>query len=361
MQPAPAISVIMPVYNGAVLLGETLDSLWRQSFDDFELLVVDDGSTDGTRDLLAAQADPRLRVILNDRNMGPVAARNRAVAVARGRYLAALDADDLSLPMRFERQVTLLDARPDVVMAAGAGDLLLDGRRRPSVVPRQTTPGLIDWMLGFSNPILWSSVMVRADAVRRLSGFMDPARVYAEDFDFHHRIRRLGAIVRIDEVLIHYRCHSGGISQINRARMAARSAAVLAEANAPYWQDDAADLADIVVRHVMLGDPVADAVTIGRVMAAIRALPMPADADSAALAYAHLDGLRHGLARSSVRGGHAALRDVRRQGGGDLKLAGITGLEWRAVGTLRAAYRRRFELAVRAQRLLPAIAACTVL
>jgi glycosyltransferase involved in cell wall biosynthesis len=109
-RPDPVISVVMPVYNGAALLPATLDSLAAQSFTDFEVIVVDDCSTDATRACVAGWSDPRVRLVAMPVNGGPVLARNAGVAAARGRYIAALDADDLCRPDRFARQVAYLKA-----------------------------------------------------------------------------------------------------------------------------------------------------------------------------------------------------------------------------------------------------------
>ena len=110
---APAVSVVMAVYNGAALLPETLASLRAQTFTDWELVAFDDCSKDDSIAVLRAFGDPRIRVIAAAENGGPVVARNRAFAEARGRYVAGLDQDDISLPERFAKQVAFLDTHPD--------------------------------------------------------------------------------------------------------------------------------------------------------------------------------------------------------------------------------------------------------
>ncbi|MBX3594172.1 glycosyltransferase family 2 protein [Sphingomonas sp.] len=358
MEAPPAISVIMPVYNGATHLAATLDSLWAQRFPDFELILVDDGSTDGTRDLIAAQRDPRIRAIFAERNMGPVAARNRAAGEARGRYIAALDADDLALPDRFARQVALLDADRSVAMVATAAEFLLEGGRlRPSSVPAETSPGFLDWLLRFGNPILWSSVMIRADAARRLDPFMRRERMFAEDFDFHHRIRSHGRIARIDEVLLQYRCHAGGISQRSRTRMATRAAAVLRDVNADVWGAEASFLARQVVRYLMLEEPVGDAATLANVIRAVALLPPPADERGMSLAAAHLGRLYLRLARAGVRSGWLSLADLSRLRSAGMEGPGLPGVQWRAVGLARAIWRERNGIGATVQGVAPTMAA----
>lgn len=108
----PIVSLIIPAYNGEHFLPDTLRSLERQTLTDWEAIVIDDGSTDATRAMMRNWPDARVRLIENAENMGPVRARNRGVAAARGRYVAGLDQDDLCLPERLARQVAYLEAHP---------------------------------------------------------------------------------------------------------------------------------------------------------------------------------------------------------------------------------------------------------
>lgn len=241
----------MPVYNGAALIGETVASLKAQHFTDFEVVIVDDCSTDDTPAILAAIGDPRFRLFRADRNAGPVHARNRAVAEARGRYIAALDADDLCVPERLARQVAYLDAHPYTVLVGTAAGVLQAGVVRPSRLPSVTTPSLIEWLLWISNPLVWSSVMMRSEAARGLAPFTRPERVYAEDFDLYHRVATLGRIGRIDDPLVIYRSHAGGISRQHADAMHRAALAVLAERHQPALGDEAEARCALIVRHVM--------------------------------------------------------------------------------------------------------------
>src|SRR3546814_6420949 len=128
---APIVSVIMAAYNGAALLPETLASLQAQTFGDFELIVVDDRSPDDTLALLHGWSDHRIHVIAAAENQGPVKARNRPFAHARGRYLAALDQDDICLPDRFARSGAHLAAHPETeLVVRTAGTVCGGGTRR---------------------------------------------------------------------------------------------------------------------------------------------------------------------------------------------------------------------------------------
>jgi GT2 family glycosyltransferase len=264
MSGAPAISVIMAAFNGAALLPATLATLQKQTFGDFEVIVVDDCSTDATRDVLRAWPDPRVRMIALDANGGPVRARNRAFAEARGRYIAALDQDDLCLPDRFARQVAYLDAHPATVLVASATEVLDGARLLPSPHVAHTTPTLLRWLIRIENPIVWSSVMIRADAGRRLDPFTRPDILYAEDFDLYHRLSALGAIARIDTPLLAYRRHAAGASQRYEDVMLGSARRVLSAAYETVLGAEAEPAATLIVEHLMHRQPVPDRTALAR-------------------------------------------------------------------------------------------------
>ena len=195
----PTVSVVIPVYNGAPWIGETLASLTDQTLTDWEAIVVDDCSPDDVAAIVAAWPDPRVRLVRLAANGGPVRARNRGVAEARGRYIAGLDQDDLCRPERLARQVAYLDAHPEVALLGTLADQLSGGRITAMTYPAHTTPALIGWLSWIENPLVWSTVMVRGEVARRLDPFTRPDILYAEDFDLYHRIAAQGAIARLDE------------------------------------------------------------------------------------------------------------------------------------------------------------------
>lgn len=310
----PTVSVIMAAYNGAALLGETVASLQAQSFAHWELIAVDDCSKDDTLAVLRGFDDPRIRVIASEINGGPVVARNRAFAEARGRYVAALDQDDLCLPERFARQVAFLDANPDTVLVSTAAKLLENDRITAGHWPRPLTPGLIDWLMLVRNPLVWSSVMFRAEAARRLDPFERPEMRYVEDFDLYHRLRAFGRLAQIDEELMLYRCHAGGASNMFNLTMRAHAEALLNERHRAWLGDGAPDIAGLLVRHAMEGEPVPDAATLGRLFRGIgvlrEAFAAGSDAATIALADREISRLWWRLCRAGVRSGRIALHQA---------------------------------------------------
>ncbi|MBX9797191.1 glycosyltransferase [Sphingomonas sp.] len=302
----PRVSVIIAAYNGAALIGETIASLKAQTLTEFEVVIVDDCSTDDTRAVLAAIDDPRFRVIEAAANRGPVHSRNRAFAEARGTYIAGLDQDDLCAPTRLAEQAAYLDAHPDTVLVASAADVIEGGRVRAARLPAVTCPALVEWMLWICNPLVWSSVMVRADAARRLAPFTRPDRLYAEDFDLYHRIGALGRVARVDTPLLHYRSHEGGASSRHTAIMLASATQVLAERYAPHFADAEAR-AKLIATHVMAREPVPDRATLALLGETLAGLQAAFVADRAPQAEA-LRRIRWETARLWAAIGRAGLR-----------------------------------------------------
>lgn len=308
----PRVSVIMAAYNGAAWLPDTLASLYAQTLTDWELVVVDDRSTDATLTLLRACGDARVRVIESVANGGPVVARNRAFAEARGRYIAALDQDDIALPERLAQQVAWLDTAPDTVLVASATDQLVAGRRVPWPAARALSPDLIDWQMLVCNPIVWSSVMFRAEAARRLSPFERPDYRYVEDFDLYHRLRPFGRIAQIDAVLTLYRQHPEGASRRHADVMRANAERLLRERQAALLGAPDAELAALVQRHVMAREAVPDAATLRRLFDGIgrlRAAFLKTRGAAAAAPVEQAVGeLWWRVCRASIRAGTLTLR-----------------------------------------------------
>ena len=341
----PVVSVVIPGYNGAAFIGETLASLGAQTLTDWEAIVVDDRSSDDTRALVRGWADPRVRLIENAENRGPVRTRNRGVAEARGRYIAGLDQDDLCRPERLAMQVAYLEAHPDVALVGAQAEQLRDGKVSAMQDAPHTTPDLIAWLSRIENPIVWSSVMVRGDVARRLDPFTRPDILYAEDFDLYHRIQALGRIARIDRPLLLYRQHAGGASKRFTDTMRASAMRVLAERHAALLgEDEAAALARLLVLHNMGGEPVPDRATLMRlgtgiatVQAAFLAQERP-DAESSRLIRWETARRWARIGRAGLRSGAVGVRDVLAARPPHLGLgyAGLESLLWcGAIGAVR--------------------------
>lgn len=218
MPAPPRISVIVASYNGERFVAETMRSILRQTLADFELLVVDDGSTDGTRAILAdlAAGDSRMRVIEKP-NEGLITTLNRGIAEARGDYIARIDHDDLMRPMRLERQAAFLDANPSFV---AVGCLMQSMRADGSYIgtPRIRHEKLRHDPAAFPPRQQWlygPTPMIRAAALREAGGYREKF-VTAEDRDLCWRLGRLGPMARLPEVLVDYRFHATNQSRLRQ-------------------------------------------------------------------------------------------------------------------------------------------------
>jgi glycosyltransferase involved in cell wall biosynthesis len=242
----PVVSVLMGVHNGLPYVGEAVASILGQTLRAIELVVVDDASDDGTSELLARQDDPRLVVLRNDHNVGLTQSLNRALATARGRYVARQDADDRSLPDRLERQVAFLERRPDIALC-GTWARFIDAHGRLTAIGRPPSdPAALAATLRRGNVVFHGSIAARRDVVTALGGYR-PAFRYAQDYDLYLRALERHRLANLPEPLYELRFHAAAIS---RAQCAAQTrfavlARRLAEQRRERGSDDLDDSADV--------------------------------------------------------------------------------------------------------------------
>ncbi len=244
VQMSPDISVALPVYNGSRWLTEAIESVFRQTYHDFELLVVDDGSTDDTPRLLDVYTnrDKRIRV-LRQNHSGLVTALNRCVAEARGSFFARLDADDRLASRRLEAQIRFLRSNADFgLVGSWAHKIDANGRLLGKITPA-TSPELLSQQLMRVNPFLHSSIMMRTELVRRLGGYRSAFEA-AEDYDLWLRVAEVSKVTNLPELLVEYRWHGEGVShrKIIRASFSSRLAQRSAYARRHLSYDPAAAL-----------------------------------------------------------------------------------------------------------------------
>jgi len=202
------ISTLTTVRNGAAFIREAIDSLLAQTDAHFEVIVVDDGSTDETARLLAAYSDPRLTVAILP-PVGRVPALIHAVGLARGEFFAQLDADDIALPHRLAAQRAFLNEHPEVALVGGRAiefDSVSEWCR-----PAPAGPGAVRRALGMYNPFYCSSLTFRRSAYEEVGGFQ-VADGWGHDFAFLIRVALRHPVDILPDPVIRYRRHSGQIS-----------------------------------------------------------------------------------------------------------------------------------------------------
>ena len=212
----PRVSVLLPVHNGMPWLVEAIESLRRQTFTDHEVIVIDDGSTDGTGDYLASLAERLAWCVLDGRHLGLTPTLNGCLALAVAPLVARLDADDLARPDRLERQVAFMDAHPEVgLLGTGAIEKAPDGRTLRLVTPPTGDADLRAALIR-RNPFVHSSVMFRRAIVQRLGGYDTRYRV-AQDYDLWMRMAQVTRVACLPDVLVERRILPTGVSA-TRAR-----------------------------------------------------------------------------------------------------------------------------------------------
>ena len=195
----PAISVVMSVFNGEAYLEEAICSVLDQSMQDFELIVIDDGSTDSTGKILECFEDPRLKT-LKQANQGLTRSLNTGIAMAKGEYIARMDADDLSHPERLLRQYEEMQRRPDLALL-GTWSILI-GETGKELEKKKLPVGIdeIKSSIFLTNPFVHGSMMFRKQALNSVSGYRD-AFIYAQDYDLALRINEQYEIDNLPEYL----------------------------------------------------------------------------------------------------------------------------------------------------------------
>jgi glycosyltransferase involved in cell wall biosynthesis len=213
-QSSPLVTILMPVCDGEQFLREAIGSILAQTFTDFEFLIVDDASADSSRSIVLGYDDPRIRLLVNDRNLGVTRTLNRGVQQARGRYLARMDADDVSMPERLERQVAHLDANPDCAVVTTFAQIIDADSVPQGEACVDLSPEELDWELQLQNRLIHGAVMMRTDVVRRLGAY-DEKMKRAQDYDLWLRISDEHAIHTLPEFLYSWRQHDQGISALH--------------------------------------------------------------------------------------------------------------------------------------------------
>lgn len=208
----PKVSVLMAVYNGDRYLREAIDSILGQTFQDFEFLIINDGSTDRTREVILSYDDPRIRLVDNEHNLGLTQSLNRGLMLAKGEFVARQDGDDISEPERLAKQVAFLEANPEVALL-GTWYKKIDAQG--SLIGLRELPcdyTQIRWSLLFFCPLVHSAVMLRKPTVVEQLGTYDESFSYSQDYEFWSRIARHFPVANLNEPLVQYRVSPGSMT-----------------------------------------------------------------------------------------------------------------------------------------------------
>jgi len=211
----PLVTVLMSVHNDLRYLPQAAESVLRQSLEDFEFLIFDDGSSDGSREYLAGLDDSRVRLVRNETNLGLTRSLNLGLDPARGKYIARMDADDVAMPQRLARQVEFLEANPDVGVV-GSSRVLIDERGDfVADAPAVEDDLRIRWKCLLGNPFAHPAVMLRKDVLSRHRLRYDESFRTAQDYELWSRLLAVTRGHNLPEPLLHYRLRAG-VSRTNK-------------------------------------------------------------------------------------------------------------------------------------------------
>ncbi len=208
----PKVSVIMSVYNGERYLKEAIESILHQTFTDFEFLIVNDGSTDGSLEIIQSYQDGRVRVINNEQNIGLTKSLNKAIRQTRGEYIARQDADDISLSNRFEEQTKYFDQHPEVALL-GTSVYKIDEQGKvvgKIIVPEKPVGNLLK-----GNQFSHGSTMFTKEVVDRLGGYNELFK-YCQDYELWGRIAKHYKVRNLTQALYKLRFHGENIRSLKR-------------------------------------------------------------------------------------------------------------------------------------------------
>lgn len=210
-QMTPQITVLMPAFNPGIHFESALDSILGQSLGSFELLIIDDGTTDGSLDILKDVPDPRIRLITNPSNLGLVATLNQGLELARGSHIARMDSDDVAHPERLARQLSYMQAHPDIAILGTWSRTIGDG-----VTPWETHhpahhANIVSQML-FNTGLTHPSVMLDAQQLQAHGLRYRTTNLHAEDYDLWVRACQTVTLANLPELLLDYRIHGKQVS-----------------------------------------------------------------------------------------------------------------------------------------------------
>lgn len=198
----PAISVVMPVYNGEKYLREAIDSILNQTFSNFEFIILNDGSTDKTEEIILSYTDPRIVYVKNEENLQIVKTLNKGIALAKGKYIARMDADDISMPERFAKQFAFMEANPDVGVC---GTWLKTFGEISDVLQMPVSHDEILVTLLFNSCIMHPTVFMRKTVLCAQTVIYDENYNKAEDYELWTRLIFKTKFANIPQALLNYR------------------------------------------------------------------------------------------------------------------------------------------------------------
>jgi glycosyltransferase involved in cell wall biosynthesis len=227
---SPILSIILPAYNAATYIAETIESVLHQDYTNFELLIIDDGSTDTTAQVVHPfTSDQRVIYIKDEHNIGLIQTLNKGISLAKGKYIGRIDADDIwHNPNKISMQMEYFDTHPDTVLIGTSAIAIDQSGKTLFTMKYPSEEQIIRKQFLSGNPFIHPSVICLKEAMVNAGGFLTED-TYAEDYGLWLRIAALGHIHNISEPLMKYRIHGNGVSQSNAIKQTMQSLRITKE------------------------------------------------------------------------------------------------------------------------------------
>ena len=218
---SPLVTVLMPVYNGEKYLKEAIESILNQTFRDFEFLIIDDGSADKSAEIIKSFNDARIRLERNETNLGLIKTLNKRLGLAKGKYIARMDCDDISLPKRLSAQVNFMEKHPEIGVCGSWVKVIGLKQEFVNRYPQKHEEARA--YLLFNTPLAHPSVIIRKEVMEKHELKYDENYKHAEDYELWSRIIKHTKLSNIPKVLLHYRMHDASVSKKNSSEQTENS------------------------------------------------------------------------------------------------------------------------------------------
>lgn len=228
-----SISVLLPVYNAEKYIDQSIQSILNQTYTNFELLIIDDGSTDNSLSVIQCFDDTRIKIIQNKKNLGLIKTLNKGIDLAQGKYIARMDADDIAMPNRLEKQIAFLENKPQYALVGTQANFIFGDKLSKALFNMETKSEVLPVLSLFTCPFIHPSVMIRTDVLKAFR--YDENFRTAEDFELWTRILKKYPCANLPESLLQYRIHDNNISTIQNDKQI-DSVRRIYEANLKYIQ-----------------------------------------------------------------------------------------------------------------------------
>lgn len=211
----PVISVVLPVYNAGLYVKDSIKSILNQTFFDFELIIINDGSTDFSEEVILEFTDKRIKYIKNEENLKLIKTLNLGLSIAKGKYICRIDADDIMAPTRLEKQLFFLERNPNYILVGSFVKIIKEDKITNEIMGYKINHEDLKFEMCFHNPIIHPSVMFRSIMQIKNQIYFDHKFIHAEDYEFWTRLIHYGMFHNIEEPLSYYRVHKDQISTIH--------------------------------------------------------------------------------------------------------------------------------------------------